>query len=368
MILTLTPNPSLDLLFTAERLVWDDANRIPMPRRRPGGQGINLVRAARELAPDAAALAVAPLGGAVGRELRDMLAAEGTPLRAVEIHGETRVFVGVRESQTGRALLLNPRGPRPDDDEMERLAAALEAALEEALAAAAGSVDAERSGSSAGAAGAAGAADSAGASAGPGPRGWLACCGSLLPGLPADFYARAGRLARRHGFRVVADCDGPALARAAEVCHLLVPNAHEATRLSGEPVTDAASACRAGRKLLRHDVELVAITLGAGGAVAVSGRGSWRCVPRLPQELAADLAGGSAVGAGDAFLAALLLSLDGHDAEGAAEADGADGAVPAALARAVAAGTATLLSRGADLVRRGDVARVARHVVTEAMP
>lgn len=343
MILTLTPNPSLDLLFTAERLVWDDANRIPMPRRRPGGQGINLVRAARVLAPDAVALALAPLGGPVGRELRDMLGAEGTPLRPVEIGGETRVFVGVRESQTGRALLLNPRGPQPEEGDLELVIAALEETLEAA-------------------------ADSPGASTGPRPTRWLACCGSLPPGLPTDFYARAGRLARRHGFRFVADCDGAALAEAAAVCHLLVPNAHEATRLSGEPVTDAASACRAGRKLLRHDVELVAITLGAEGAVAVSAEGSWWCAPRIPGELAADLAGGSAVGAGDAFLAALLLSLDRHESEGAEGAHEADKAVPAALARAVAAGTATLLSRGTDLVRREDVDRVARHVVTEAMP
>jgi 1-phosphofructokinase family hexose kinase len=335
MILTLTPNPSLDLLFTAERLVWDDANRIPMPRRRPGGQGINLVRAARSLIPDAAVLAIAPLGGPVGGELGGMLAAEGTPLRAVTIDRETRVFVGVRESETGRALLLNPRGPMWGDGDQERLMAAVEEALEDA-------------------------GSSTGAGAGQRSTGWLACCGSLPPGLPTDFYARAGLLARRHGFRVVADCDGPALAEAAAVCHLLVPNAHEASRLSGEPVTDAASACRAGRKLLRRDVELVAITLGADGAVAISPQGSWRCLPRIPEDLAAGLAGGSAVGAGDAFLAALLLALDRRGP--AAES------VPAALARAVAAGTATLLSRGADLIRREDVDRVARHVVTEAMP
>ena len=59
MILTVTPNPSLDLLFRAERLVWDDANRIPLPRRRPGGQGINVVRAVRALDPRAPARAQA---------------------------------------------------------------------------------------------------------------------------------------------------------------------------------------------------------------------------------------------------------------------------------------------------------------------
>ena len=96
----------------------DDANRLDAPRRRAGGQGINVVRAARALGVEARA--VAPLGGEVGRELAGMLAAEGTPLRAVPIEGETRVFVGVREGATGRSLLLNPRGPRLGPADAER--------------------------------------------------------------------------------------------------------------------------------------------------------------------------------------------------------------------------------------------------------
>jgi predicted alpha/beta-fold hydrolase len=62
LILTVTPNPSLDLLYRASTLVWDDANRIPEPRRRPGGQGINVARAVRSLGGEAAAVTM--LGGA----------------------------------------------------------------------------------------------------------------------------------------------------------------------------------------------------------------------------------------------------------------------------------------------------------------
>ena len=106
-ILTITANPSLDLLFASDGLVWDDANRVPNPRVRPGGQGINLARAARVLGADA--LAVAPLGGAFGAVVRDALSGEGF-LRAVEIAGETRVFVEARDPDAG-SLPLNPRGP-----------------------------------------------------------------------------------------------------------------------------------------------------------------------------------------------------------------------------------------------------------------
>lgn len=315
MILTLTPNPSLDLLFAADRLVWDDANRLAMPRRRAGGQGINVVRAVRALAPEAEALAMAPLGGTVGRELKELLDGEGTPIEAVPIAGDTRIFVGVRENETGRALLLNPRGPAAAPGDGDALLAALERALDRAP-----------------------------------DGGWLACCGSLLPGLPEDFYARCGEAARRRGLRFVPDCDGPALAAAvASGCDLLVPNEHEAGRLLGREVAGHDAAVDAARDLVALGPPVAAITLGPLGAVARFPDGTWSARPVLSGSMSAELEAGSAVGAGDAFLAALLLGLD-REPPGRA------------LARAVAAGTAALLGRGTDLIRADDADRVVRHV------
>src|SRR5688572_33222436 len=98
MILTITPNPSIDYLFEAETLCWDDANRVEMPRRRAGGQGINLTRAARVLGGESVALAF--FGGSAGHDLKAMLHDEGTPFIDVPIEADTRVFFGVRETST----------------------------------------------------------------------------------------------------------------------------------------------------------------------------------------------------------------------------------------------------------------------------
>ncbi len=292
-IATLTPNPSLDLLFEAEVLVWDDANRVEMPRRRAGGQGVNVVRAVRALGGEA--VAIVPLGGAVGRELRELMEAEGTPVRVVPIAGDTRVFCGVRETGTGRSLLVNPRGPTLSGEEAGALLAETARALDELRPA------------------------------------WLACCGSVAPGLAPDLYARAGALAHARGIKFVPDGDGPALRHAAQAgCELLVPNEHEAARLLGRDrleATDAPAAAAA----LRRFAPLACVTLGAAGAVCADGRAMWRAVP--PPRPA-----GSAVGAGDVFLAAFLLALE-------AGAEAAE-----ALRRSVAAGTAVLGSRGQDLV------------------
>ncbi|HUP20637.1 MAG TPA: PfkB family carbohydrate kinase, partial [Gemmatimonadota bacterium] len=251
----MTPNPSLDLLFRADRLSWDDANRITQPRRRPGGQGINVVRAARALGGPAEAVAVALLGGAVGRELEAALTAEGTALRVVRIAGETRVFVGVREAETGRSLLLNPRGPPGGEAEVEALLEAVRRELASSEAA--------------------------------GRIAWVACCGSLPPGLPVESFARIGALARGRGHRFVPDTDGEALRLAAEEADLLVPNVHEAERLLGRRIASAEVAAEAAAALVEAGPALAVVTMGAEGAVAASKDGTWLAVPDLPASLAA---------------------------------------------------------------------------------
>jgi 1-phosphofructokinase family hexose kinase len=308
LVLTVTPNPSLDLLFAASDLVWDDANRLPDPRRRAGGQGVNVSRAARALGASSEAIAL--LGGRTGDELADMLRTEGTPLRAVRGAAETRIFVAVRETGTGRSLLLNARGPARSAGEAEALAGAVAAALEEVQPV------------------------------------WLACCGSLPAGFPPDFYARLMVLARRCGCRVVVDCDGEPLRLAAEAgCDLLVPNQHEAARLAGLPTDDVTGAVAAARTLCLRGTPLVAVTLGAAGAVLATPQAVWHAP--APRAATADdgrsFRSGSAVGAGDAFLAGLLAALR-HTADSRA-----------VLRYAVAAGSAVLLSTGTTLLAAADV-------------
>jgi len=185
MIVTVTPNPSLDLLYEADGLVFDDANRLDEPRRRPGGQGINAARAVQRLG--GRAIAVALLGGGSGREIAETLVAEGTSLVEVRAKMPTRLFVAVHDRSDGRNLLLNERGPARDADEADGLFAA--------------AMDATRAHAPA----------------------WVAGCGSLPPGFPDDWYARLAHAAREAGAKVAIDCDGRALRLAAEYCDLLVP-------------------------------------------------------------------------------------------------------------------------------------------------
>jgi 1-phosphofructokinase family hexose kinase len=305
MILTITPNPSIDYLFEAETLCWDDANRVEMPRRRAGGQGINLTRAARVLGGESVALAF--FGGSAGHDLKAMLHDEGTPFIDVPIEADTRVFFGVRETSTGRSMLVNARGPILAETDGANLVQAIERACLEHKPA------------------------------------WVVCSGSVPRGLGDDLYARIADVARAQHASFVADCDGVQLARAVNKgCALIVPNKHEAERLSYLSISDATTAIKAAQSL-RSVAPEVYVKLGAEGAVVVSETGSW--FAHGPRMVA-----GSAVGAGDAFLAALLVAKE----NGALQEE--------ALQSAVAAGTAVLLSRGSDLLTRSDYQAVLREV------
>ena len=305
LILTVTPNPSLDLLFEVGRLIWDDANRVDAPRARPGGQGVNVTRAARALG--GSSLAVALLGGRVGAELERFLAAENTPHIRIDFNGETRVFIGARETETGRSMLLNPRGPRIASEECDRV-------VDEAVKAITSTRPA-----------------------------WVAACGSIPPGLPVDFYARIGAAARASGAHFVPDCDGEALRAAVPHANLLVPNQHEAERLLKARITDIESTARCARQLLELGAEFAAITLGERGAVLTNGKCTLHAEP--PQ-----LDRGSAVGAGDSFLAALLVGLLRRQPLGDLARD------------AVSAGSAVLTAAGSDLLNPSAVAELSGKV------
>jgi 1-phosphofructokinase family hexose kinase len=305
MILTITPNPSIDYLFEAETLCWDDANRVEMPRRRAGGQGINLTRAARVLGADSVALGL--FGGAAGTELKSLLQREDTPFIAVPIEDDTRVFFGVRETDTGRSMLVNPRGPSLSAADRERLLKAVEDACARLQ-----------------------------------PR-WVVCSGSVPRGLGADLYAHIAQIAHACEAHFVADCDGEALANAVTAgCDLIAPNRHEAERLTYTAVKGLQQAIAAARALCSV-ADNVFLKLGADGAIAASRKGCWiACGPAMQS--------GSAVGAGDAFLAAALVAKE----KGAPLSE--------ALRSAVAAGTAVLQSRGSDLLTRTDYENLLRAV------
>jgi 6-phosphofructokinase 2 len=301
-IVTLTMNPALDVSSTVDRVVSEHKLRCGPSRFDPGGGGVNVSRAIRNLGGNS--VAVYPLGGPTGQAYRGFLEEVGLLGRVITIAGNTRESFTVDETTTGEQFRFVLQGPTFREPEWRACLSVVGDHLPVG--------------------------------------GFLVASGSLPPGVPDDFYAMLARVAHEHDIRVVVDASGPALAAALdEGVFLIKPSRDELAELVDAPgELDRPEQVEAARSIVVDGrAEVVALTLGAGGAVLVTADDELH-LPTPKVEVA------SAVGAGDAFLAGLVLRL----AEGRPLAD--------AFRTAVAAGSATAMLPATELCRAEDVARL----------
>jgi ribokinase len=122
--------------------------------------------------------------------------------------------------------------------------------------------------------------------------------------IPLATVEAAAIRARAHGATVILN-PAPAHVLPAGLLQqvdYLTPNETEAGILTGISVTDIASATEAGQVLRSQGVKTVIVTLGAGGALIVDGRGARHFPTRKVEAV-------DTTGAGDAFNGALAFAL-----------------------------------------------------------
>ena len=252
-----------------------------------------------------------PVGGPEGETYRTLARKSGVDGRVITIGGSTRQNFTVSEASTGEQYRFVLPGPRLREPEWRACLSVVGDHL---------------------------------------PRGgFLIASGSLPPGVPPDFYALLARVAADKDVRVVIDASGPPLAAAlTEGVFLIKPSRDELAGLVGvDPDSDPEELVDAARSIVRSArAEMVALTLGAAGGLLISNSGELR----LPAPRARVV---STVGAGDAFLAGLVLRL----AQGLS--------ISAAFRTAIAAGTATAMMAATELCSAEDVARLEQELAGE---
>jgi 6-phosphofructokinase 2 len=294
---TLTLNPAIDLAATAASVRPTHKIRTFEERLDPGGGGINVARVMHAWGIEDV-LAIIMTGGVTGRLVEEMLDEAGVPWRGIPIHGRTRISVNIHDGQSGLEYRFVPEGPLVEADEWH---GALDALRE---------VEAE----------------------------WIVASGSLPRGVPSDFYAQAAEIAAQRGQKFALDTSGAALREAVgHGVELLKVSLSELESLVGRELPDPEAQDREVAALLRSGAaRLIAVSLGRDGAVLASNEGNSRR-PAMPvREM-------SAVGAGDSFLAGLVLGL----AHGISHAE--------ALALGTAAGAAAVTMYGTALAHQVDV-------------
>jgi 1-phosphofructokinase len=271
MIVTVTPNPSIDRTVTLSApLTRGAVHRVSSVTTEPGGKGVNVARALTLAGLDAVAVLPAPANDPLVAALQ----ASAVPFRCVPSAGAVRTNLAITE-RDGTTTKLNEPGAALDAAALDALTRSVVASAETAA--------------------------------------WVVLSGSLPPGVPDQWYADVVALLEPYPCRVAIDTSERPLAALVEsfgraAPDLIKPNAEELAGVLGhspqaleaavaqgdpEPVVSAA------RQLVDRGVRVVLATLGAAGAVLVDETGSWMATP-------APVVARSTVGAGDASLAGYI--------------------------------------------------------------
>ncbi|MPS69901.1 MAG: 1-phosphofructokinase family hexose kinase [Novosphingobium sp.] len=303
-IATLTMNPTIDASYDVGKVRHTNKMRTDNEHYAPGGGGINVARVFVRLGGNARCYYLS--GGATGPALDGLIDLHQLVRTRIPIAGSTRIAADILEHETGKEYRFTPAGPEISEAEwrecLDRVAEA----------------DCDV----------------------------MVMSGSLPPGVPEDFYARATRLLRPRGIEVVLDTSGAALVAGIDAGGLLLvkPSQSELQHYAGRTLDSVGAIGAAAMEIVEAEkARFVTVTMGHEGAVLARAEGPL-FLPALKVNAA------SAVGAGDSFVAAMVHALCRGDGE------------LEAFRRGMAGGSAAVLRAGTDLARAEDIDRLLERV------
>ena len=305
MITTVCMNPALDRTVTVDSLQKGHVNRIRDSRTDVGGKGVNVAVVARRLRLDAQVIGVAGEDGLA--RIQEAMDAEGVRHAFLPVEGSVRVNTKVVSLDGSGVTELNESGPVMS---AETLAEFFALAREKAQ------------GSDA-----------------------VVITGSLPPGCPAGTYREL--ICALHGTRCILDVGGAELVLGVAAKPFLVkPNHHELAAALRTELKTMEDVRRGAQSLVDAGAENVVVSMGKDGALYVGAEGAFYA-PEIPVEVH------STVGAGDALVGGLLYGLTKY------------GTMREAFRCGVAAGTASVMTEGTQLVRPEDFHRLLGQVRIE---
>lgn len=299
-IVTLTLNPAIDIAYRVGALVHTDKVRASEQHCDPGGGGINVARVFVRMGGNSRCVYLS--GGPTGIALDALLDLHQLVREKISIGADTRISATLAEDMSGLEYRVVPPGPEVTETEWRACLDRLKQLRAD----------------------------------------YLVMSGSLPPGVPTDFYARAASVARQQGMLSVLDTSGEPLreALAAGGLELVKPNFREFQELTGEDLTESDDIAEATRKIVgRGGARLVAVSMGARGGVLANADG-------VVHISAPAVETASSVGAGDSCLAGMVYGM----AVGKSDRD--------AFQLGVCAGAAALLTPGTGLAQVRDIERL----------
>ncbi len=300
MIYTVTLNPSIDKYMLVDRLTKDDTLRATDLHQDPGGKGINVSRALKELGAETLAFGI--IGGCPGYMLKSYMMDREVPFEYVEIMEETRINVVILDKSDNSQTRISVPGPHVELNDLKALVEKLKGSA-------------------------------------PKPS-FLVMGGNVPQGLPKDTYKTLIETLQKDGIRCVLDADDEALQLGIHAKPFMIkPNEFEISRLVNRNLSGFKQYADAADELVRYGITIVAVSLGKHGLiVATQGRRFRITSPDVKPK--------SKVGAGDCTVAGIVFGLEEKRS------------LEESAKLGVAAGTAAVLNEGTRLCRKEDVERI----------
>lgn len=300
-IVTLTMNPVVDVSTAAKAVIPVKKTRCESPVYEPGGGGINVSRALKNLGYDSLAIFIS--GGKSGSRLEQLLKKESINYRTINSEESTRENLMVFDKVSGEHYRFVMPGPHIHENEWQEALKILD-------------------------------------ELNPLPD-YLVASGSLPMGVPDDFYARIAEWANTNDVNLILDTSGPALKLALEKgVYLAKPNLRELGELLGNDRLTGMELDEAAIEILSKGyVRVLIVSLGERGALLACQDSLEYVVPPVMPVV-------SAVGAGDSMVAGMIIGcIKGFWPE-------------KAVRYGVAAGTAATMTPGSELCRKSDTDKI----------
>jgi 6-phosphofructokinase 2 len=324
-VITLTPNPALDISGHVAQILPNEKNYVVRQRRDPGGNGINAARISTRLGTPTIALGF--LGGHEGKEIALRLKQEGVKCQFTPIRNSSRVNITVTNDSDHKQTRLTFAGPKLRATEIAKILLSLKKLRSPGI---------------------------------------FLLGGSLPPGCPKNFHLKTAAIAQANKQGVIADLPArflkQMLIRNQPKLLMLKPNKLELEELLGQKLGSERAILKAAHRLTAYS-SMVCVSLGSNGAFLVTEKGHWRGIaPRIKSRGSVG-AGDSMVGAMAArFARAQITTPDDLERLFLDDQQRLNAALEDAFRWGLAAGAATAEAEGTSLAEASRIKKLVAHV------
>lgn len=263
MILTVTLNAAIDKRYVVEEFKVGEVNRVKECAYVPGGKGLNVSKPAA--VAGAEVVATGFVGGHAGNYIEASLKDYHVKSAFYHLESESRSCINIwDEKNCVQTEFLEP-GFTVAESEFQGFVEEFKELVKKADV--------------------------------------VAMSGSVPKGLDGTAYQKLVKVVKDAGKKVILDTSGKLLEMGIEACPTMIkPNIDEIRMLTGKECNEIGEIVEAAKEIHARGVEVVVVSLGADGSLAVSDEGVFRAiVPRIDAV--------NTVGCGDSMIAGFALGF-----------------------------------------------------------